>query len=53
VELHRTAGFKFRTQHEMLARFVVFAEQHGDGACRSGPRVGRTRTLRSPTVQTA
>jgi len=30
VELHRTAGFKFRTQHEMLARFVIFAEQHGD-----------------------
>src|ERR1700719_4497563 len=30
VELHRTAGFKFRTQYEMLARFVTFAEQHGD-----------------------
>lgn len=30
VELHRTAGFKFRTQHGMLARFVIFAEQHGD-----------------------
>ena len=26
VELHRTAGFKFRTQYEMLARFVIFAE---------------------------
>ena len=30
VELHRTAGFKFRTQHQMLASFVIFAEQHGD-----------------------
>jgi len=30
VELHRTAGFKFRTQHQVLANFVTFAEQHGD-----------------------
>jgi hypothetical protein len=30
VELHRTVGFKFRTQHQMLASFVIFAEQHGD-----------------------
>ncbi|MGB9305068.1 MAG: hypothetical protein WCB92_15710, partial [Mycobacterium sp.] len=30
VELHRAAGFKFRTQHQMLTSFVAFAEQHGD-----------------------
>ena len=30
VELHHAAGFKFRTQHQMLTSFVVFAEQHGD-----------------------
>jgi hypothetical protein len=55
VELHRTAGFKFRTQHEMLARFVIFAEQHGDEFVRVDRvlEVGRTCTLRSATVQTA
>jgi integrase len=30
VELHHAAGFKFRTQHQMLTSFVAFAEQHGD-----------------------
>jgi integrase len=30
VQLHHAAGFKFRTQHQMLTSFVVFAEQHGD-----------------------
>ncbi len=30
VELHRTAGFKFRTQHQMLTNFVAFADKFGD-----------------------
>ena len=30
VELHHAAGFKFRTQRQMLSSFVAFAEQHGD-----------------------
>jgi integrase len=30
VELHRAAGFKFRTQHQILTSFVAFAGQHGD-----------------------
>jgi integrase len=30
VELHRAAGFKFRTQSQLLASFVAFAEKYGD-----------------------
>ena len=30
VELHRSVGFKFRTQHLLLRNFVQFAEAHGD-----------------------
>ncbi len=30
VELRRAAGFKFRTQHQLLTNFVAFAEKHGD-----------------------
>jgi integrase len=30
VELHRAAGFKFHTQHQMLANFVAFAGKFGD-----------------------
>lgn len=30
VELHRTMGFKFRSQHSLLRSFARFAEQQGD-----------------------
>ncbi len=30
VELHRSVGFKFRTQHGLLKSFTAFAEAHGD-----------------------
>jgi integrase len=30
VELQRAAGFKFRTQYQLLASFVAFAEKYGD-----------------------
>ena len=30
VDLHRSLGFKFRTQHSLLRNFVAFAEAHGD-----------------------
>jgi len=30
VELRRAAGFKFRTQHQLLTSFVAFASKHGD-----------------------
>jgi integrase len=30
VDLHRSVGFKFRSQHLLLRNFVRFAEAHGD-----------------------
>jgi integrase len=30
VELHRSMGFKFRTQSSLLKSFIAFAESHGD-----------------------
>ena len=30
VDLHRSVGFKFRTQHSLLRNFVSFAEANGD-----------------------
>ena len=30
VQLHRSLGFKFRTQHSLLRNFVAFAEGQGD-----------------------
>ena len=30
VDLHRSLGFKFRTQHSLLRNFVAFAEAQGD-----------------------
>jgi integrase len=30
VDLRRAAGFKFRTQHQLLGSFATFADSHGD-----------------------
>ena len=36
VDLHRSMGFKFRTQHSLLRNFVGFAEANGDDFVRVG-----------------
>lgn len=36
VDLHRSLGFKFRTQHALLRNFVAFAEAQGDEFVRVG-----------------
>ena len=36
VDLHRSMGFKFRTQHSLLRNFVAFAEANGDDFVRVG-----------------
>ena len=36
VDLHRSLGFGFRTQHSLLRNFVAFAEPHGDEFVRVG-----------------
>jgi integrase len=36
VDLHRSMGFKFRTQHSLLRNFVCFAEANGDEFVRVG-----------------
>ena len=36
VDLHRSLGFRFRTQHSLLRNFVAFAEPHGDEFVRVG-----------------
>jgi integrase len=36
VDLHRSMGFKFRTQHSLLRNFVSFAEANGDEFVRVG-----------------
>jgi hypothetical protein len=35
VDLHRSMGFKFRTQALLLRSFVTFAERNGDGVVSS------------------
>jgi integrase len=48
VDLHRSMGFKFRTQYLLLRNFVVFAEAHGEEFVRISCTLNWARLAPSP-----